>query len=132
LTQVQMALSQHDREALSDRVERKLAGRRIPREAIRAAVEQVCSAIDSSGTPESEPDVVLVMSAPSTPDIASRIRHRLNQAGIKPMETGTGSAGRYAVCAMRVLTRDEAGVRAAAADLGLSIAAPIDTSELTE
>ena len=127
-----MALSQHDREALSDRVERKLAGRRIPREAMRAAVEQVCSAIDSSGTPESEPDVVLVMSAPSTPDIASRVRERLDKAGIKPLETGVGSAGRYAVCAVRVRARDEAGVRAAATALALSMAAPIASSELTE
>lgn len=126
-----MALSPHDREALSVRVERKLAGRRIPREAIRAAVEHVCSAIDSSGTTESDPDVVLVMSAPSTPDLASRLRRRLEAEGVAPLESGIGAAGRFTVCTLRVRSTDEPRLRRIADALGLSISGRIDTSELT-
>ena len=113
-----MAWSQHDREALTARVERKLAGRHISRDAIRATVEQVCSAMDSSGTPAPEPDVLVVMSAASTPDLASRLRQRLEQEGVRPVETGVATAGRFTVCAVRLRTCDAALVRAVARDAG--------------
>ena len=113
-----MAWSQQDREALSARVERKLAGRHITRDAIRATVEQVCSAMDSSGTPAPEPDVIVVMSAASTPDLASRLRQRLERDGVPVVETGIATAGRHTVCAIRVRTSDEARVRHVAQEFG--------------
>ena len=126
-----MALSQDDREALTARVERKLAGRRISRDAIRATVEQVCSAMDSSGTPVPKPDVIVVMSAASTPDLASRLRQRLERDGVRLVETGVATVGRHTVCAVGVGTGDEAAVRAVCREFGWALSGAVQASELS-
>ncbi|MEP7346864.1 MAG: hypothetical protein ABI877_16445 [Gemmatimonadaceae bacterium] len=129
MTRVQMVLSQHDREALTARVERKLAGRRISHDAIRATVEQVCSAMDSSGIPVPKPDVIVVMSAASTPDLASRLRHRLERDGVHVAETGVATAGRHTVCALRIAGSDEAAVRAIGQEFGWAFSDAIPAAE---
>jgi hypothetical protein len=126
-----MALSEHDREALTARVERKLAGRHISRDAIRATVEQVCSAMDSLGTPAPEQDVIVVMSALSTPDLASRLRLRLEREGVCLLETGVATVGRHTVCAVRLRRSDDASVRSVAREFGWAASDAVPASELS-
>jgi len=125
-----MALSHHDREALTARVERKLAGRRISRDAIRATVEQVCSALDSSGTPLPNPDVVVVMSAASTPDLGSRLRQRLDRDGVRLVDAGVATVGRHTVCAVRIAAADGEAVRAACHASGWTVSDTLPCAEL--
>ena len=125
-----MSLSLHDREALTTRVERKLAGRRISRDTIRATVEQVCSALDSSGTTLPNPDVLVVMSAASTPDLASRLRQRLEKDGVRLVESGVATVGRHTVVAIQVAATDEAAVRAACQQSGWFVSHSLLLSEL--
>lgn len=125
-----MALSQQDREALTVRVERKLAGRRISREAIRATVEQVCSTLDSPVPPATEPDVIVVMSAPSTPDLASRLRHRLERDGVQLTDVGVATAGRHTVCVVRVSAGVASAVQAVAEGFGWAVAETVSGAEL--
>ncbi len=125
-----MALSLHDREDLTARVEQKLAMHRISRDAIRATVDQVCSAMDSSGTPVPEPGVIVVMSAASTPDLASRLRLRLERDGVRVAETGVATVGRHTVCAIRVPDGDEPAVRAIAKEFGWALSDSVSASEL--
>ncbi|MFN8581592.1 MAG: hypothetical protein U0163_11530 [Gemmatimonadaceae bacterium] len=131
MTQVQMALSQHDQERLCARVERKLAGRRISRAVVRAAVEQVSGAIYSSGTPQSQPDVVVVMSAASTPDMASRLSQHLTARGVVPVAQRRGQQGRFTVVVLQLHANDVDAVREAGNALGFATAGHMAASELT-
>jgi hypothetical protein len=104
-----MALSQHDRESLYRRVERRLAGRLadgdISRDTLRAAIDRVSAAVSSSGTPVQEQNALVVLSAVSTPDLASRARRCLagvSDAAVAPLDTGAATVGRYTVVVMRV------------------------------
>ncbi len=55
-----MALSHHDHEALSIRVERTLVGFGVFKATIRGAAQSIGSAPHSSGTSASNPDVVVM------------------------------------------------------------------------
>jgi hypothetical protein len=104
-----MALSQGERESLLQRVERRLARRLadgdISRDTLRATIERVAAAVDSSGIPVQEQNALVVLSAISTPDLASRARRCLagvSDAGVAPSELGAATVGRFTVVAMRV------------------------------
>ena len=106
-----MALSQDDRESLLARIERRLASRLaggdISRDTLRAAIERVCSAVSSSGTPDQEQHALVVLSAISTPDLASRARRRLAEgsgAAVVPLDSGAATVGRFTVVVMRVMS----------------------------
>src|ERR1044071_9901431 len=101
-----MALSQHDRKSLLARVERKLADRinggEVSRDTLRATIERVCSTVNSSGTPVEELNALVVLSAISTPDLASRVRRRLAVAGdgdAALSDVGVATVGRFTVVA---------------------------------
>ncbi|MBV6520228.1 MAG: hypothetical protein MNPFHGCM_00333 [Gemmatimonadaceae bacterium] len=125
-----MALSHHDRVALTTLVERKLAGRRIARDAIRATVDEVCSLLDSSGSAFEDPEVLVVMSAACRPDFASLVRRQAESRGVRVIESGVATAGRHTVCVVRVRAGDEATVRAVCHEAGGAVASSMSAAEL--
>lgn len=125
-----MALSLRERDALAGLVEQKLSGRRYSREHIRAVVEQVCSALGSSGKPATGEDVVIVLSAASTPDLGSRLRQALTEHDIVPGGAALASSGRHTVAALQLKACDVAACLGLARSLGCHRATPLAMSEL--
>ena len=109
-----MALTHDTRRALAERVLRKVEGRGIPRQIIDDAVARVTDALDErSPAPAADADrssIVAVFTAPSAPDLGSRVRSALQAESVIALGIGIGSAGRHTVAAGRV----DAGARAAA------------------
>ncbi|MFN8572258.1 MAG: hypothetical protein U0132_09380 [Gemmatimonadaceae bacterium] len=70
------------------------------------------------------------MSAFSTPDLASRVASALRTRGMAPTEMGSGSAGRFTVCAFRVAAKDAAFAREVGVTLGCQVVTDVSESEL--
>ena len=120
-----MALTHDTRRALAERVHRKVEGRGIPRQVIDDAVARVSDALDerpSVSVSETERDsIVAVFTAPSAPDLGSRVRSALQSESVTAVAIGISSAGRHTVAAVRVA----AGARAAAERAATRIAASV-------
>lgn len=113
-----MVLTQDIRGLLADRVERKLAGRRVKRAVIDAAVERVVAALAKAPPTPNEDALVMALSAASLPDLASRVSAALARGGIVPLEMAHARAGRHAVVTMRVTMAQRGPVEGIAAELG--------------
>lgn len=120
-----MALTHDTRRALAERVHRKVEGRGIPRQVIDDAVARVSDALDerpSVSVSDAERDsIVAVFTAPSAPDLGSRVRSALQSESVTAVAIGISSAGRHTVAAVRVA----AGARAAAEVAATRIAASV-------
>jgi hypothetical protein len=120
-----MALTHDTRRALAERVHRKVEGRGIPRQVIDDAVARVSDALDerpSVSVSDTERDsIVAVFTAPSAPDLGSRVRSALQSESVTAVAIGISSAGRHTVAAVRVA----AGARAAAERAATRIAASV-------
>jgi hypothetical protein len=120
-----MALTHDTRRALAERVHRKVEGRGIPRQVIDDAVARVSDALDerpSVSVSDTERDsIVAVFTAPSAPDLGSRVRSALQSESVTAVAIGISSAGRHTVAAVRVA----AGARAAAERVATRIAASV-------
>jgi hypothetical protein len=98
-----MALTHETRRALAERVQRRVEGRAIPRHVVDDAVARIADALDRSPSPElAASPIVAVFSAPSAPDLGSRVRAALQVEAVSPLAIGTGSAGRYTVATVRL------------------------------
>jgi hypothetical protein len=99
------------RRALRERVERQVHARGIPRHVIETAVDQVVAALPLSSDAGSGPapargaEVVATFSAVSAPDLASRVRHALEEDGVSVLGLGSATAGRHTV--VTVLARGD-------------------------
>ena len=141
-----MALTNDIRRSLADRVERRVAGEGIPRRSVDSAVGRVVDALvaasggalaglqergdelaRSGGRDGEAGDIVCAIASVSAPDLASRVRGALAQAGVTAARLGTASAGRHTVVTVRVAAADRQAVERAAATLSLPISI-IDTS----
>lgn len=96
------------RRALSEKVARRVAGSGIPRAAVEDAVGRVVDALAAAGElpsiappPVASAFLVAALSARSVPDLASRVRRDLEQAGIVIEEMAIGAAGQHTVVAVR-------------------------------
>lgn len=133
-----MALSQDNRRTLTDRVERQVAGRGIPRRHIEDVVDRVARALDArlpdpvssrasvaSGCdadgpsgPIGDGQILAVLSASVMPDLASRTRRALAEDGLAVSLSGSASEGRHTVVTLRTSASSETLVRRVAAQLG--------------
>ena len=97
-----MASPEAVRQALIQRVSRKVSGHGVTRRSIEGAVDRVLAALPPDMTPS--PAVtprIAVLSAPSSPDLASRARRLLERAGVRVVGIGTATAGRHTVATVR-------------------------------
>ena len=120
-----MALTHETRRALASRVLRKVEGRGISRQVVDDAVARVSDALDErSSAPTAATEsasIVAVFTAPSAPDLGSRVRSALQAESVTPIEVGLGAAGRHTVAAIRVAANARAAAERVAARLSVSV-----------
>ena len=120
-----MALTHDSRRALAERVHRKVEGRGIPRQVIDDAVARVSDALDerpSVSVSDTERDsIVAVFTAPSAPDLGSRVRSALQSESVTAVAIGISSAGRHTVAAVRVAADARAAAERAATRIAASV-----------
>lgn len=87
----------------------RVSGSGVARATVEATVAGVLQALPPQTSPTGDGvSVVAVVSAWSTPDLASRVRRDLGGAGIVIENMGFGSAGRHAVVTLRLPERARA------------------------
>ena len=120
-----MALTHDTRRALAERVQRKVEGRGIPRQVIDDAVARVSDALgerpSASVSDTDRASIVAVFTAPSAPDLGSRVRSALQSESVTPVAIGISSAGRHTVAAVRVAAGDRAAAERAASRISASV-----------
>ena len=116
-----MASPEAVRQALIQRVSRKVSGHGVTRRSIESAVDRVLAALPTDMPAPAAPPRIAVLSAASAPDLASRARRALEAAGVRVLDVGTGTAGRYTVATVRYAGDPTADLRTVAADLGASV-----------
>lgn len=124
-----MVLSSSERDDLVERVERTLERSRVrarvprvSRAVIRDAVDRTLGALPAvmhaTEAAVSSGEGTAVLAAVSTPDLASRVRRAMEQAGHKVSALATATEGRYTVVTLQLPLAAAAQVRAAAQALG--------------
>ena len=120
-----MALTHDTRRALADRVLRKVEGRGIPRQVIDDAVVRVSDALDerasASVSDTHQTAIVAVFTAPSAPDLGSKVRSALQSESVTPLGIGLSSAGRHTVAAVRIAGAARAAAERVATRLSVSV-----------
>jgi len=124
-----MVLTQDIRGPLADRVERKLAGRRIKRAVIDAAVERVVAALATAPATPNDDALVMALSAASLPDLASRVSAAFARGGVVPFEMAHARAGRHAVVTVRIPVAQRGLVEGIAQELGARVTS-LDAGEM--
>jgi hypothetical protein len=132
-----MALTHDTRRALAERVQRRVEGRGISRRVIDDAISRVVDALDRQPLPtrpsETRSDdaprsIVAVFTAPSAPDLGSRVRAALQAESVTPLAMGTGTSGRHTVATVRLAAEARPGAERAAARVSASISFLSDPS----
>ena len=116
-----MASPEAVRQALIQRVSRKVSGHGVTRRSIESAVDRVLAALPTDMLPPAVTPRIAVLSAASAPDLASRARRALERSGVRVLDIGTGSAGRHTVATVRYAGDSSADLHAVAAELGASL-----------
>jgi hypothetical protein len=119
-----MASPEAVRQALIQRVSRKVSGHGVTRRSIEGAVDRVLAALpaDIAAAPApSSPPRVAVFSASSAPDLASRARRLLEQEGVRVLAIGTAAAGRFTVATVRFEGGATTDLQKLAGELGASL-----------
>jgi hypothetical protein len=120
-----MALTHDIRLALADRVQRRVEGRGIPRHVIDDAVSRVGEALDRlSPAPETRmlpESIVAVFTAPSAPDLGSRVRAALLAESVALLGMGSGTSGRHTVATVRLAADARPAAERAAARVSAAI-----------
>ena len=121
-----MVLSSSERDDLVRRVEQKLGRATVHRDVIRDAVDRTLGALPDADVVPASADVpsadvssaTAILAAVSTPDLASRLRRRLESAGVAIGEMAAATEGRFTVVAVGVSPACADLVRGAAEALG--------------
>lgn len=126
-----MVLSSSERDDLVRRVEQKLGRATVRRDVIRDAVDRTLGALPDGDAVPASADVpsadvpsadtssaTAIVAAVSTPDLASRLRRRLESAGVVIGEMAAATEGRFTVVAVGVSPACADSVRGAAEALG--------------
>ncbi len=108
------------RQALIQRVSRKVSGHGVTRRSIEGAVDRVLAALPQE-LPSRSDVRIAVLSAPSSPDLASRARRLLDREGVQVIDVGTATAGRHTVVSIRLPGSGVASLQRIAAELGASL-----------
>ena len=116
-----MASPEAVRQALIQRVSRKVSGHGVTRRSIEGAVDRVLAALPSTIAGPATPPRIAVLSAPSAPDLASRARRLLERDGVRVLDVGTGTAGRYTVATIRLAGAGTTDLQRLAGELGASV-----------
>jgi len=109
------------RQALIQRVSRRVSGHGIARRSIEGAVDRVLAALPAHRSPSSGPAIVAVLSAASAPDLASRARAALERERLRVLALGTATAGRHTVLTVRLPAGSEPFLERLAGELGASL-----------
>jgi len=120
-----MALTHDIRLALAERVQRRVEGRGIPRHVIDDAISRVGEALERlSPAPETRApreSIVAVYTAPSAPDLGSRVRAALQAESVGPLAMGSSTSGRHTVATVRLAADARPAAERAAARLSAAI-----------
>ena len=108
------------RQALIQRVSRKVSGHGVTRRSIEGAVDRVLAALPADLAAGSDPRIA-VLSAASSPDLASRARRLLDREGVPVLDVGTATSGRHTVVSVRLPGSGVASLQRVATDLGASL-----------
>jgi hypothetical protein len=111
------------RRALIERVGRTLQGEGVPRQRVASAVDSVLAGLDrAEGSPalpaSAGPAVVAAFTARSAPDLASRVRRALEQAGVPVIAAGSATSGRHTVVTARVPAASREALAGVATGIG--------------
>jgi hypothetical protein len=109
------------RQALIQRVSRKVSGHGVTRRSIEGAVDRVLAALPSDMGAAAASPRIAVFSALSAPDLASRARRLLEREGASVLDAGTASAGRYTVVSVRFAGGLSPDLQKVASELGASL-----------
>jgi hypothetical protein len=120
-----MALTHDIRLALAERVQRRVEGRGIPRHVIDDAVSRVGEALDQL-SPASEArapreSIVAVFTAPSAPDLGSRVRAALLAESVAPFGMSSSTSGRHTVATVRLAADARPAAERAAARVSAAV-----------
>jgi threonine dehydrogenase-like Zn-dependent dehydrogenase len=121
-----MASPEAVRQALIQRVSRKVSGHGVTRRSIEGAVDRVLAALPSKIAAAAIPPRIAVLSAPSAPGLASRARQLLEREGVRVLDIGTGTAGRYTVATIRLAGEGTTDLQRLAGELGASVSVLAD------
>jgi hypothetical protein len=91
--------------ARSERVNARVGGRGVSREAVAEAVERAVDALEGRGNvaaAEGRAELMAVLSSDRMPDLASRLRRDLQAEGVVISEMGKASSGRHTVVTLRL------------------------------
>src|SRR5689334_12037938 len=120
-----MALTHDMRLALAERVQRRVEGRGVPRHVIDDAVSRVGEALErlsaASETHARPASVVAVFTAPSAPDLGSRVRAALLAESVAPLGMGSSTSGRHTVATVRLAAEARPAAERAAARVSAAI-----------
>ena len=120
-----MALTHDTRRALAERVHRKVEGRGIPRHVVDDAVTRVSDALArQSSVPANGVDgagLVAVFTAPSAPDLGSRVRTALQLESVSLAGIGISTSGRHTVAAVRVAADARSTIERVASRLAVAV-----------
>jgi hypothetical protein len=109
------------REALVERVERRVTRRGVSRAAIVSAVDRVLSTLDANDARPSASDLLIVLASTTHSDLASRTRQALAAQGVVAADAGSASVGRHTVVTLRVGAAHRAAVEDVARQLGATL-----------
>jgi hypothetical protein len=109
------------REALVERVERRVTRRGVSRATIVSAVDRVLSTLDARDARPSASDVLIVLASTTHADLASRTRQALAAHGVVPSDAGVAAVGRHTVVTLRVGREHRAVVEGVARALGATL-----------
>jgi hypothetical protein len=133
-----MALTHDMRRALAERVQRRVEGRGVPRHLIEDAVARVGDALESlSAAPSggladtATEAIVAVFTAPSAPDLGSRVRAALAAESIVPLGMGTSTSGRHTVTTVRLAAASRAAAERVAIRVSAIVSFVPDSPSLT-
>ena len=110
--------------ALSERVNARVGGRGVTREAVAEAGERVVDALEGCGdiaAAEGNAGLVAVFSSDRIPDLASRLRRDLQAEGVVISEMGKASSGRHTVVTLRLPSGARPALEQLAARVQVSI-----------
>jgi hypothetical protein len=120
-----MQFSQDDRRALIDRVDRLVGDRGVSRASIATAVDEVLGSLRLPDESNAAETVLIAVSGESMPDLGSRVRQRLADAGVTPTDMAVATVGRHTVVTLRAPGVARAAILATASSLGARVV-PID------
>jgi hypothetical protein len=110
------------RQALIQRVSRKVSGHGVARRSIEGAVDRVLAALPAhpSAPPTATP-AIAVFSAASSPDLGSRVRRAFGRTAGTVLGIGTATVGRHTVVTLRHAGADRSQLERIASDAGASL-----------